>query len=91
MKTLAPDWEITTPGPLARLHGIAVAKVHAWIVSGALAAANLATSTDKRPVYKIQRSDWDKFWASRAVVPATAPPEPRTRRANRLAPVRDYV
>jgi hypothetical protein len=68
---------------------IAQRKVISWIESGELVAYNIATHRDKRPVYRIERKDFDRFWSSRATVPPTPTP-PRRNRGTR-APVREFV
>jgi hypothetical protein len=85
-----PGWQLTTVKALAAHLGVASAKIIAWIHSGELAARNIATTTTKRPIYRIARADFDKFWNSRAAVPAPIAPA-RSRRARSSSAVKEFV
>ena len=68
--TLPADWQDGTPGQLSRTYNFGQQKVLAWINSGELTARNLATTATGRPIYRIMRSDWERFLDSRASAPA---------------------
>ena len=63
---LAPDWGSSSVPALAKHLGIAPQKVLAWIRSGELIAHNIGTRATARAVYRIDRADFEGFWASRA-------------------------
>jgi hypothetical protein len=67
VKLLTEGWQFCSPPQLARYVAIDPGKVHSWIASGELRAANIATTTDSRPVWRISRADFESFWAARAV------------------------
>ena len=69
-----------TPPQAARLLGVKSDKILAWIHSGELVAANLATNHNgERPRWRISEDDLGRFLLRRrhTAVPA---PEPRRRR-----------
>ena len=66
MKQLSKDWAFATPPQLAELLGIDSAKLHSWIALGELKAANTATNTTSRPLYRVARRDFDHFWQARS-------------------------
>ena len=63
---LLPDWTIATPGQLSRHLAVSVHKILSWIHDGSLTAINVGAKTTARPVFRIQRSDFDAFAAERA-------------------------
>jgi hypothetical protein len=69
-----------TPGQYARLHGISVNKVLAWIGDGSLRATNLATVMGRRPRWRLHPADIAAFEAARSNAP-TVTPQRRRRRA----------
>jgi hypothetical protein len=85
-----PGWQLTTVKQLAGYLRVAPQKITAWIHGGELVARNIATSTAKRPIYRIARADFDAFWNSRAVVPAPAPTA-RRRRARTGGAVKEFL
>jgi hypothetical protein len=89
MTSFIANWELITPKALAAHLGVAPQKIISWIKSGELTARNVATSTSTRPIYRIARADFDRFWSARASVPPTPAP-PRRNRGTR-APVREFV
>ena len=68
-----------TPPELAKQVGIDPAKVLAWIASGELPAANMASPGRKRPRYWIDPCDFEVF-RLRKKKQAPAPPTRRPRR-----------
>ena len=60
------DWTVATVKQLADFYLVERHKVIAWIKSGELAAANVATDPDARPTWRIARADFDRFWESRS-------------------------
>ena len=87
-KALSLDWQVTTPRPLAAFYGVAHAKVLAWLRSGDLKGVNLATTTASRPIFRIARSDFDRFWESRAICPQ---PQPAKRSRARSSSCKQFV
>ena len=73
MKAITPDWCVTSVPSLATHYGVATVKIVAWIRTGELTARNIATDTSKRPIFRIERGDWDRFWATRATSPQQQP------------------
>lgn len=68
-----------TPPEIARMWGIAVDKVWAWIRSGELRAINAAEQRHGRPRYLVDRDDLAKFEECRRVLPPTPPAAKRRR------------
>lgn len=64
-----------TPPQLAGEWRVDVHRVLAWIKSGELRAANLATRLSGRPRYRISREDAEAFWHRRMVVPLPKAPK----------------
>ena len=71
------DNQYLSPPQVAELLHVSHGKVLAWITSGDLRAADLATHRGQRPRWRIARTDLDDFLARRA---ATGPPVPTRRR-----------
>lgn len=86
---LPADWHHAGIGQLASHLVIGPNKVLAWINAGELIAANIATSPTSRPVYRIRRADFDKFWLARSAHPASITPATAPRR--RSAAIREFV
>jgi excisionase family DNA binding protein len=74
-----------TPPTIARLWGISADKVLAWVRSGELRAANVATRPGGRPRYLIDEKDLEEFEAGRAVVARTT-----TKRRKHASSVIEY-
>jgi len=55
-----------TPPKVAELLGVSPDKVLFWIHTEQLAAANLAETPERRPRWRISRSDLEQFIASRS-------------------------
>jgi predicted site-specific integrase-resolvase len=70
MKTHSVSRTHVTPPELARMRGIAIARIVGWIRSGELRAINQSNGT-LRPRYLISLADLEAFDAKRAVVPPT--------------------
>lgn len=64
--SLDANWQLATVKSLAGFLGVAEKKVIHWIDSNELTAANVGTVRGKRPVYRIRREDFDRFWAARS-------------------------
>jgi hypothetical protein len=62
---LAPDWEFASPNALARHVGIDRVRILRWIRACKLPALNMASDDSPRALYKVARSDWEAFIASR--------------------------
>ena len=58
-----------TPPEFAKLRGIDVHRVLAWIRSGELAAINVASTLSGRPRYRIRPEDAEAFERRRLVLP----------------------
>lgn len=83
MTALNSDWQMCTVPQLADHLGVAKTKIRHWIEVGELSAANTATTTRSRPIYRIRRSDFETFWLARATVQAAAPERRRRPRATK--------
>lgn len=79
MAALNSDWQMSSIPQLADHLGVAKTKIRRWIETGELSAANTATTTRSRPIYRIRRSDFETFWRARATVQTSAAPERRRR------------
>jgi hypothetical protein len=78
---------IVTPPELALEFGVAAAKVHDWIRSGALRAVNLASdAAKKRQRLGIPRDAIEEFLHSRSTVPMPQPPRTRRRTDETITP-----
>jgi len=58
--------ETISPPMLARMLGVGLDKVHAWIKSGELIASNLATLPTQRPRWQVTREAVEQFMLRRA-------------------------
>jgi excisionase family DNA binding protein len=68
-----------SPGDVAEELGLDIRKVLAWIRSGELRAANVATRLDgRKPRWRIAQADLETFLAARTAGP-TPKPAPRRR------------
>ncbi len=76
-----------TPPEVAKLWGVDVLKILAWVRTGELTAINAATNPRKRAKYLIDKRDIADFESRRAVV-APAKTAPRRRRS--AAGVKEY-
>lgn len=86
VRALESDWQVATVPQLAAWITVSKGKVRAWIEAGELAAANAATTTRSRPVYRIRRSDFEAFWRLR-----TTAPQPTTERRRRRPATKEFV
>jgi hypothetical protein len=77
MTELSENWRIANPPQLAQFLSVGHSKVTGWIHAGELPAANIAASTASRPIFRIARADFQKFWDARAAVPSKLEPAPR--------------
>lgn len=77
---------------LAKLWGVSTNKVLHFVRTGELRAINIATRTDQRPRYLIDRADIDSFEQSRQVVPdGGEPTTPRLRRLSKQQGVKEFL
>lgn len=77
---ITPAKKYLSPRECHEEGNIRIQSILAWIASGELPATNVATDRNgKRPTWRIARSDWDLFLASRRAVQAPPPLKPRRR------------
>ena len=80
--------ESVTPREYAEARGIAVDKVHRWILAGELVAINVAQSaSSQRPRWRISLNAIEDFERLRQIQPAP----PSTPRRKRDDPLKQYV
>jgi excisionase family DNA binding protein len=77
-----------TPPEIASRLGVARDKIMAWIRRGELTAVDLSESRGRRPRYRVDPRELERFLARRATTP---PPAKTARRAPRPANVREFV
>ncbi len=75
-----------TPPTVAKMLGIKVDKVHAWIHAGELKAVNVAQKRSGRPRWRIMDEQLQEFLRSRQ----NAKPTPRRRRKHKVYTGRQY-
>ena len=88
MTPLPDAWHRASVKELSRILRVAPPKILSWIKSGELTARNIGTDPTKRPIYRIDRADFDAFWSGRAT---TAPRVPSKRRRAQSANVKSFV
>ncbi len=80
MPRLAESVRARTPPQIADRLGVSVDKVLAWIHSGELKAANLATHSGGRPRWRVDPADLEAFLERRAARPTPKGEKPRRKR-----------
>lgn len=88
---LQSGWRIATVPAIANHLGVSPLKVLRWIDNGELNAVNIGTSTDKRPVYRIEAPDFEAFCRSRSTAPAAPAAVHQQRRRKRPEHVKSFV
>jgi len=76
---------------LAKLWGVSTNKVLHFVRTGELRAINIATRTDQRPRYLIDRADIDSFERGRQVVPDSTSTAQRLRRLTKQTGVKEFL
>jgi len=87
METHNPEPKRLTPPQAARILGVGADKIHLWIRSGELVAADLASPGSTRPRYRIHPDDLAAFEKSRTVRPV---PQNRRRRQRAAAGITEF-
>ena len=83
---LRTDWQLASVGQLAKALGIASNKILTWIRDCQLVAFNIATRTTTRPIFRIDRADFDNFWNGRR----TSPPAAKVATSRRRSVAKNY-
>lgn len=79
-----------TPPDIAKLYGVATAKVIGWIRTGELKAMNLANRGCTRPRYSVTPDALEQFEQSRQVIPDGGASTTKRLRRQAQTGVREY-